>query len=99
MISGITNAGGAPTIAWQQVSGGSAFKSQFGTVGATPVLPASYVPPAGVTLIVAEVYTTATPWVFSASFMGGSGTTVVGSVSLLQPRLAPLGSIMPGSRP
>ncbi len=98
VVSGITNVSGTPVIAWQQVTSGSTFKSQFGVAGSVPKLPGGYVPPVGVTLIVTEVYTVATPWVFSASIMGGAGTTVVGSVSLLQPRLAPLASITPGTR-
>ncbi len=97
IVSGIVNTTGAPVIAWQQMTGGPGFSSQFGGVGASPLLPASYVPPRGVTLVVVELYTTATPWVFAASLLGGD-STVVGSVTLMQPRLAPLATVNPGLR-
>ena len=98
IVSGITNITGTPVIAWQQQTGGSSFGSQFGPAGASPVLPASYIPPSGVTLIVVELYTTATPWVFAASVLGGGGTSVVSAVTLMQPRLASLATINPGTR-
>ena len=97
IVSGITNQGGKASIAWQQISG-AGFTSKYGTVGASPVLPASYVPPVGVTLVVVELYSTATPWVYAASLLGGAGTQVVESVYLVQPRLAGLSSITPGTR-
>lgn len=98
IISGITNRAGTPTIAWQQVSGGPGFKSQFGVAGATPRLPAGYVPPIGNSLVVTEVYSDSSLWVLSAGIMG-SGSTVVGSNALFEPRLAPLASIIAGNRP
>ena len=58
---------GKQTIAWQQRSSSATFNSLFGkTVGAAPVLPNNYMLPAGGVLIAVEVFTTATPWVFSA---------------------------------
>lgn len=97
IVSGITSSNGKPLISWQQMTGGPGFGSQFGGIGATPTLPGNYVPPSGITVIVVELYTTATPWVFAASVMGGSGTTIVSATTLTQPRIASLASIMPES--
>ena len=71
IITGIVNNAGKQTITWQQRSTQATFTSQFGTaVGSVPVLPYSYVLPTGGTLIAVEVFTNASPWVFSASLMG-----------------------------
>lgn len=100
VITGIANSAGKQTIAWQKRSPSATFNSLFGTAaGATPVLPASYVLPAGGVLIAVEVFTSASPWVLSASVMGTSATTSLRSYVLFQPRLGSLATVKSGSRP
>ena len=45
------------------------------------------------TLIAVEVFTSASPWVLSASLMGGSGSTSLRSYALYQPRLGSLSTV------
>ena len=100
IITGIANSGGKQTIAWQQRSPSATFTSLFGTgAGSTPVLPNNYLLPTGGTLIAIEVFTSASPWVLSASLMGGSGATSLRSYALYQPRLGSLSAVTPGNRP
>ena len=100
IITGISNSGGKQTIAWQQRSPSATFTSLFGTkVGSVPVLPNNYLLPTGGTLIAIEVFTSASPWVLSASLMGGSGATSLRSYALYQPRLGSLSAVTPGNRP
>jgi Flp pilus assembly protein TadG len=101
IITGIVKGGGKQTIAWQQRSTLATFNSLFGTaVGAAPVLPDGYVLPTdGEVLIAVEVFTTASPWVLSATLMGGPGSTSIRSFALFQPRLGSLAVINPGNRP
>ena len=101
IITGIVKSGGKQTIAWQQRSPSATFNSLFGTaVGAAPVLPDTYVLPTdGEVLIAVEVFTTASPWVLSATLMGGPGSTSIRSYALFQPRLGSLAVINAGNRP
>jgi Flp pilus assembly protein TadG len=101
IITGIVKGGGTQTIAWQQRSPSATFNSLFGTaVGATPVLPDGYaLPTDGEVLIAIEVFTTASPWVLSATLMGGPGSTSIRSYALFQPRLGSLAAINSGNRP
>lgn len=102
IITGIKKSGGRQTIAWQKLSPSTTtFTSLFGTaVGATPVLPDKYVLPTdGEVLIAVEVFTTASPWVLSATLMGGPGSTSIRSYVLFQPRLGSLAAINAGNRP
>jgi Flp pilus assembly protein TadG len=100
VITGIVNNGTRQTIAWQKRSASATYSSLFGTsVGAVPVLPSNYLLPSGGTLIAVEVFTPATPWVLSASLMGGSGATSLRSFALYQPRLGSLSSVTAGNRP
>ena len=72
IITGIVSSGGRQTIAWQKRSSQATFTSLFGTaLGATPTLPNNYLYASGGTLIAVEVFSPATPCVFSASMMGG----------------------------
>jgi Flp pilus assembly protein TadG len=100
IITGIVSNGGKQTIAWQRLSPSATFSSQFGTaIGSVPKLPNNYLLPSGGTLIAVEVFTTATPWVLSASLMGGSSVTSLRSYALYQPRLGLLSTITAGNRP
>jgi Flp pilus assembly protein TadG len=100
IITGIQKSGGRQTIAWQKLSPSATFTSLFGTPGATPVLPDTYVLPTdGEVLIAVEVFTTASPWVLSATLMGGPGSTSIRSYVLFQPRLGSLAVINSGNRP
>jgi Flp pilus assembly protein TadG len=101
IITGIVRAGGKQTIAWQQRSTSATFTSLFGTaVGVAPVLPDGYVLPVdGEVLIAVEAFTTASPWVLSATLMGGPGSTSIRSFALFQPRLGSLAVINSGNRP
>ncbi len=100
IITGIVNSSGKQTIAWQQRSSSATFNSVFGkTVGAAPVLPNNYTLPAGGVLIAVEVFTTATPWVFSAKMMGASSISSLRSYALYQPRLGSLATVTSGNRP
>ena len=99
IISGIVQSGATQTIAWQAISPSATFRSVFGVKGAIPVLPNGYTLPSGGVLVAVEVFTTASPWVLSASLMGGSGGTSLRSYSLLQPRLGALAVVNPGTRP
>jgi Flp pilus assembly protein TadG len=100
IISGIVNSGGRQTIAWQRRSPSATFTSQFGaSAGAAALLPGGYVLPSGTTLIAVEIFTPASPWVLSASLMGGSGTSSIRSYALFQPRLGSLATVNAGSRP
>jgi Flp pilus assembly protein TadG len=100
IITGIVNSGGKQTIAWQQRSSSATFTSLFGTnAGSVPVLPNNYLLPTGGTLIAIEVFTSVSPWVLSASLMGGSGATSLRSYALYQPRLGSLSAVTPGNRP
>lgn len=100
IITGIVNSSGKQTIAWQQRSPSATFNSVFGTtVGAVPVLPNSYTLPAGRVLIAVEVFTTTTPWVFSAKLMGASSISSLRSYALYQPRLGSLATVTSGNRP
>jgi Flp pilus assembly protein TadG len=101
IISGIvTDNNDRQTIAWQQRSPQATFNSLFGTaLGAVPTLPNNYLMPKNSTLIAVEVFTSASPWVLSASLMGGSGATSLRSYALFQPRLGSLSAITAGDRP
>jgi Flp pilus assembly protein TadG len=100
VITGIVNSSGKQTIAWQKRSSSATFYSKFGTaVGSVPKLPNSYLLPSGATLVAVEVFTTATPWVLSASLMGGSSGTSLYSYALYQPRLGTLSTVIAGNRP
>jgi Flp pilus assembly protein TadG len=100
IITGIVNSGGKQTIAWQKRSASATFTSLLGTAtGSTPVLPASYTLPSGGVLIAVEMFTSASPWVLSASVMSTSNTTSLRSYTLFQPRLGSLATIKSGSRP
>ncbi len=100
IITGIvTDNNDRQTIAWQKRSPNSTATSQFGAVGAVPTLPDTSLMPKNGTLIAIEVYTSASPWVLSASLMGGSGTTSLRSYSLFQPRLGSLSTVTAGNRP
>jgi Flp pilus assembly protein TadG len=100
IITGIVNSGGKQTIAWQKRSASATFNSLFGTSpGSVPVLPNNYLLPSNGVLIVVEVFTSASPWVFSASLMGGSTVTSLWSYALYQPRLGSLSTITSGTRP
>jgi Flp pilus assembly protein TadG len=99
IISGVVNTGGRQTIAWQKISPSATFKSLIGVAGAVPVLPNSYVLPTGGTLIAVEVFTTASPWVLSATLMGGPGSSSIRSYALFQPRLGSLSVVTAGNRP
>jgi Flp pilus assembly protein TadG len=101
IITGIVKGGGRQTIAWQRRSTLATFTSLFGTGrGTAPVLPDGYVLPTdGEVLIAVEVFTTASPWVLSATLMGGPGSTSIRSYALFQPRLGSLAAITSGKRP
>lgn len=100
IITGIvTDANRRQTIAWQKISPQSTTTSLFGTPTHVPTLPDNYLMPASKTLIAVEVFTPATPWVFSASLMGGAVTTTLRSYVLYQPRLGSLGTVQSGNRP
>jgi Flp pilus assembly protein TadG len=101
VITGIvTDNNDRQTIAWQKRSTQATSNSLFGTtVGSVPNLPNSYLMPKSSTLIAVEVFTSASPWVLSASLMGGAGTTSLRSYALYQPRLGSLSTITAGTRP
>jgi Flp pilus assembly protein TadG len=101
IITGIvTDNNDRQTVAWQRRSAQATFNSQFGAaVGAVPTLPNNYLLPKNSTLIAVEVFTSTSPWVLSASLMGGSGATSLRSYALLQPRLGSLSTITVGNRP
>jgi Flp pilus assembly protein TadG len=101
IITGIVKSGGRQTIAWQRRSTSATFTSLFGTGrGTAPVLPDSYVLPTdGEVLVAVEVFTTASPWVLSATLMGGPGSASLRSYVLFQPRLGSLAAITSGNRP
>ncbi len=99
IITGIVNTNGTQTIAWQKLSPSGTFTSLFGAAGGIQPLPNNYVVPRGGTLIAVEVFTSASPWVLSASLMGGAGTTSVRSYALYQSRLGTLSTVKSGNRP
>jgi Flp pilus assembly protein TadG len=99
IITGIVNTNGTQTINWQKLSTPGTFTSLFGAPGSINPLPNSYVVPTGGTLLAVEVFTSASPWVLSASLMGGAGTTSVRSYALYQPRLGTLSTVKSGNRP
>jgi Flp pilus assembly protein TadG len=101
IITGIvTDTNDRQTIAWQKRSAQATFTSLFGTaVGSVPNLPNSYLMPKSGTLIAVEVFTSTSPWVLSASLMGGAGTTSLRSYALYQPRLGSLSTVTAGTRP
>jgi Flp pilus assembly protein TadG len=99
IISGIVNNNGTQTIAWQQRSPSATFNSQFGRAGSVPRLPYSYVLPTGGVLIAVEVFTSASPWVFSLNLMQSSTVTSIRSYALYQPRLGTLATVTAGNRP
>jgi Flp pilus assembly protein TadG len=99
IISGIVQSGATQTIAWQKISPSATFTSVLGAKGAVPVLPNNYALPSGGVLVAVEVFTTASPWVLSATLMGGPGGTSLRSYALFQPRLGTLTQVIPGTRP
>jgi Flp pilus assembly protein TadG len=101
IITGIvTDGNDRQTISWQKRSPQATFNSLFGTaLGTVPNLPNSYLMPKNGTLIAVEVFTATSPWVFSASLMGGAGTSSIRSYALYQPRLGSLSLIKSGNRP
>jgi Flp pilus assembly protein TadG len=100
IISGIvTDGNDHQTIAWQKRSPQASADSLFGAIGSVPTLPYSYLMPKNSTLIAVEVFTAASPWVLSASLMGGTGSTVLRSYALYQPRLGTLSTLIAGNRP
>jgi Flp pilus assembly protein TadG len=101
VITGIvTDGNDRQTIAWQKRSTQATSNSLFGTaVGSVPRLPNNYLMPKNSTLIAVEVFTSASPWILSATLMGGAGTTSVRTYALYQPRLGSLSTITAGTRP
>jgi Flp pilus assembly protein TadG len=101
VITGIvTDGNDRQTIAWQKRSTQATSNSLFGTaVGSVPRLPNSYLMPKNSTLIAVEVFTSASPWILSATLMGGAGTTSIRTYALYQPRLGSLSTITAGTRP
>jgi Flp pilus assembly protein TadG len=104
IITGIVTDGSATprqTIAWQKRSDTRTTPvSLFGTaVGATPTMPDNYVMAKNGMLIAVEVFSPATPLVFSASMMGGAIATTLRSYTLYQARLGTLNPIHSGTRP
>jgi Flp pilus assembly protein TadG len=101
IISGIvTDGNDRQTIAWQKRGTSGSFTGLFGTaVGSVPNLPNNYLMPKNGTLIAVEVFTSASPWVLSASLMGGAGTSSLRSYALYQPRLGSLSTVTAGNRP
>ena len=101
IITGIvTDSSDRQTIAWQKISANPTSTSLFGTaLGATPTMPDNYLMPANGTLIAVEVFSPATPFVFSASMMGGAVTTTLRSYTLYQARLGSLATVNSGTRP
>ena len=99
IISCVFNAGSGPAIVWREQTGNPGFASQIGAVGGTPTLPDGYAVPINQSLIVTEIYTSATVWVLAAGFMGSSGSNALYGYSMQQPRLALLSAIVPGNRP
>ena len=100
IITAIVNNGSRQTIAWQKRSPSATFSSLFGTVpGGSANLPNNYVLPAGGTLIAVEVFTAASPWVFSSGLMGHSDVASLRSYALFQPRLGSLATVTAGNRP
>lgn len=101
IITGIvTDGNDRQTISWQQRSPQATSNSQFGTTpGSVPNLPNNYLMPKNSTLIAVEVVTSTSPWVLSASLMGGAGTTSLRSYALFQPRLGSLAPLKGNTRP
>lgn len=100
IITGIVNNGSQQTIAWQRRSPSATFTSLFGTApGGAVNLPNHYVLPSGRTLIAVELFTSASPWVFSVNLMGHSDVSSLRSYALFQPRLGSLATITAGNRP
>ena len=87
IISGITNNGSKTAVAWQERTGNAAtYPSLFGTVGGAVVLPPGYSVPSGHNIIATEIYTSATPWNYSQSFMPASGISFLYAYSIFEPR-------------
>lgn len=99
IISGVVNNAGHITIAWQQRTGSSAFTSMLGSAGAVPTFPDGYQVPSGGSVVVAEVFTDFTTWVFSTALMGGNANGSLSSYAIAEPRSALLSQIIPGNRP
>ncbi len=99
IITGIVNTNGTQSISWQRPVLPGTFTSLFGTPGSIKPLPSDYVVPTGGTLIAVEVFTAASPWVLSASLMGGAGSTSLRAYALYQPRLGSLSAVTAGNRP
>jgi Flp pilus assembly protein TadG len=101
IITGIvTDSSDRQRIAWQKISANPTSTSLFGTaLGATPTMPDNYLMPANGTLIAVEVFSPATPFVFSASMMGGAVTTTLRSYTLYQARLGSVATVISGNLP
>ena len=99
IVSCVFNAGSGPAIAWREQTGNPGFASRIGAVGGAPTLPDGYAVPVNQSLIVTEIYTTATAWVLAAGFMGSAGSGALYGYSMQQPRLALLSRVAPGNRP
>jgi hypothetical protein len=63
------------------------------------VFPDGYQVPSGGSVVVAEVFTDFTTWVFSAALMGGNANGSLSSYAIAEPRSALLSQIIPGNRP
>jgi Flp pilus assembly protein TadG len=97
VVTGISNTSGTTKVIWQWTSGTCAVSAY--SSGTTSNLPGGYVPPAGVGVIVIELFTTQNAWVFSAGLMKSTGLSSVKSYSVLMPRTGTLPTYTSGTRP
>ncbi|WP_158742183.1 TadE/TadG family type IV pilus assembly protein [Acidisphaera sp. L21] len=96
-VTGIDNSTGTPKVSWQWKSGSCAASAY--TTTAAPVMPGGYVPPSGLSVIVTEMTTTQAAYVFSASIMGGAGSSTVAVYTVAMPRTGGLPTLTSGTRP
>lgn len=100
IISGINVTGGVPKITWQMAKG-TCTSSRIGTTGGTATLPAGYVPPSNIGVIMVEVTTTSSAFILSTALLGSSAgnPSTIGSFAVLPMRTGSLPTIQSGTRP
>ena len=91
IVTGVDNSSGTPAISWQRSSG--ACKSSGFTLGS------GYAPPAGLSAVVVELFTTEPAYALSGGIMATAGLSDIATYAVVVPRSGTLPLIKAGSRP
>lgn len=101
VVTGIDNSSGVPAVRWQWSSGACASSGFTKTIASkiTLAMPGSYVPPSGYSVIVVELFTTQSEYVFSQNIMTTTGLSNISTYAAAMPRSGTLPTLTSGNRP